>query len=319
MRRTSNNPILTYGLGVCSWLLLLGLDVLSAQGLFAPIYTHYGLRAPHYHALIDGALLALIGALLYYIVCYHLSEAYMLVSKYALAISIPIFLGAVVALGCTLSYEVWGYVFLLLASIFTLYGTYQREYEPHAYLRLGLFFALMCYIDVSTLLLLPLWLYWSYVMMSISLRNILAFALGVIAPAVIYSLCLLYSSSLAGTLVAIEAYVAPLLNPRLLSQDWSFSWGLVPLMLLSLIASMSYSSGRHQESIRQRAQGSVLVASCLYGLVYIPLYGHAMVVLLPLMASSILGARGIDLLGLKPRRIVLALLFLLLSLLTLML
>lgn len=312
MRRTSNNPVLTYGLGLCSWLLLLGLDILSAQGLFAPIYEHFGLRAPHYHALIDEAWIVLVATTLYYIACYYLSETYMLVSKYAIAVAIPLSLGGIIALGRTFSYELWFYSFFLLGSLWALYDTYQREYTPHTYLRLGLLFAAMCYIDSRTLLLLPLWLYWSYAMVSISLRNILAFVLGIVAPAMVYALYLLYSSSIEGALVAVQDYITPLLSPQWLSLDWGYSWPLVPLMLFLLVAALSYSSGRYQESIRQRAQGSVLVASCLYGMLCIPLYGQAMLVLLPLMAGSILVGRGIDQLGLKPRRIVLALLFALL-------
>ncbi len=308
MRRSSRNPFLVYSLGIVLLLMLLGLDILSAQSIFASLYQTAEFAQPRYHTLSEGISIALVGILLIYISVYRISESFILLTKSATALAIPLLIVGCVSLGVQLSLPHLIGILLLLLNLSTFCSSYQQEDCPHLYLRIGLSLFGLCFINSLFLLYLPLFIYSSYVQKSNSLRNVLALLIGLIAPASIICTYLLYEYSPTGIIPILEQYIQAISDPSPINLSSSLHWGIMVITFLGLLALLSYGSGGHTESIRQRAQGAMLVAWAVYSLIVLVLYPSPTMLLLPLMSLSVIGARGLDLLPQKALRLSLTLL-----------
>lgn len=308
MRRSSRNPFLVYSLGIVLLFMLLGLDILSAQSIFTSLYQAAEFAQPRYHTLSEGISIALVGILLIYISIYRISDKFILLSKSATALAIPLLMVGCVSLGVQVSLPHLIGILLLLLNLSSFCSSYQQEDCPHLYLRIGLSLFGLCFTNSLFLVYLPLFIYSSYVQKSNSLRNILAFLIGLIAPASIICSYLLYEYSPTGIIPILEQYIQPISDPSPINLSSSLHWGIMVITFLGLLALFSYGSGGHTESIRQRAQGAMLVAWAVYSLIVLVLYPSPTMLLLPLMSLSVIGARGLDLLPQKALRLSLTLL-----------
>lgn len=318
MKRSTHSPLRVYALGLLLITILLGLDILSVQGIFAYIYQISGVAQPSFHALSEGIGIALIGIVLIYISIYRISESFILVSKYATALAIPLFIAGIIALGVQLSLGTLASISLLLVGLSSFLSVYQQEHSPHIHLRIGLLLWSLCYISSIYLLLLPLWLYSSYVQKSNSLRNVLAMLTGLAAPSSIALAYGLYKYAPQGIIPACEHYLQPLRSPELIGLSTPSEWTIALVVFLGLATLLSYKSGRQTESVRQRAQGSMLVAWSFWGIVMLLLYPQREQFILVLIGISILGARGLNLLPSKGLRIALSIIALLVGVTSLM-
>lgn len=307
MRHSTRSPLLTYTLGGLLLILLLGIDMLSAQGLFVALYQTNNLSQPLQHALSSGIGIALVGICCIYIGIYRISESFMLISKYATALSIPLFLASLVSLGGVLSPETILAIILLLLSLSSFLSSYQQEEHPHLYLRIGLLLWGLCYISSLYILFIPLWLYSSYVQKSNSPRNILALLTGLLTPSSITLAYGLYKYNPSGLITTLKQYTVSLTRLSPISLSTPYEWGIVAIGALGFAILLSYNTGVQSESIRQRAQGGMLVVWSMYGLITLALYSQSPMLYLPLLSLSLLGARGLDLLKPKSLRIVLSL------------
>lgn len=308
MRRSSRNPFLVYSLGIVLLFMLLGLDILSAQSIFASLYQTAEFTQPRSHTLNEGISIALVGILLIYISIYRISDSFILLTKSATALAIPLLIAGCISLGVQLSLPNLIGILLLLLNLSTFYSSYQQEDCPHLYLRIGLSLFGLCLINSLFLLYLPLSLHSSYIQKSNSLRNILALLIGLIAPASIICTYLLYEYSPTGIIPILEQYIHPISTPNPINLTNPLHWGITLVAFLGLFALFSYGSGGYTESIRQRAQGAMLVTWAVYSLIALGLYPSPVMLLLPLMSLSIIGARGLDLLPQKALRLSIALL-----------
>lgn len=301
---------LTYVWGVVWVMLLLAVDCLSSLVLSPISLGETTIVAPRVHSLSYGLVPWGLVFVVAFVGLSLVSSKFILIPKEANSLASTLLLSGFVALQYPVDWLVLLVVLLLLLSLAQFLSTYQREEAPHSYVHIGVMLSALSLIDVRMLLFVPLWCYTSYQMSSLSVRSMLAMAVGLLSPVLLFGayLALEYRPWSVPTLV--EAWFDPLLSPEPTFLQLGRYGDLFGLSLLSLVAGFTAESS--SISVRQRNQYALLSAWAVYGAIVLVLYPSVLTASLCLLSSSILGARAIHQLDDKPYKLCIAVLGLML-------
>lgn len=302
------SPITIYSLGLLGVLFFWGIEFIFAQSS-STAYAFLSQSYPGAGFSLSTTLSIFVGLILSYVLIYVTSIRYMLISKYATALSIPIYLTGFALLGIFGSVATWIISNLLILALYTIYGTYQEHNAYNSYTILGLIALALTILDPVLILVLPLFLISGAMLQSSSVRSMLAILIGFIVPLGLISTYLVVKCGLGNSWSLVTVYAQRIANLSLNIQELNQVPALLSLVSLSLIALLGVNMGDSQESVRQRLQLRVIILWIVYGGVPMLLYRDVFVAPIMLLATSILGGRAIALCEGKVHKTVLTLLF----------
>lgn len=312
------SPITIYSLGLLGVLLFFGIELTLGQSTLSA-YQFFSLSQRGASLSLSPALSTVIGLLLSYILIYVTSIKYMLVSKYAIALAIPLYLTCFALLGIFGTITTWISSTLLILALYTLYGTYQDHNAYNSYTLLGLIIFALAVLNPVLILAFPLFLISGVILQSSSPRSTLALLIGAMVPVGLISTYLIVKCGLSNSWSLVIVHARSLANLPLNIEEFAKVPALLSLTALSLPAVFALNTGNGQESVRQRLQLRVLTLWLIYGTFIALLYRDIYTTPIMLLSASILGGRAIALCEGKVHKtslIVLFLIFLAISILT---
>lgn len=277
--------------------LLLVLDILSTKGFSSSLYQYWGLEQPERHSLeLSNSSVLLCLTVIAYFGINRICDAFIIVNKPSSILASILLIASFIALPFSWSWDTCCVLLILLLILSCLYNIYQEEERTDTYLNIGLLSALLCTLDIQMLYLLPLWLVSGYILDNIGFKVGWAMLTGLVVYSLVYMTCLTAYYSFEHLLPLIETKLNPLSSYHIYLKEPAQHRHLLLYSLLSIVGVLSLRNGRYSESIKQRRQGAVLGLCSIYGIILLSIFSSANIILLVLLTSSIIGARGLQLL-----------------------
>lgn len=288
------NPLHIYLLGILLLAILLGLNFFSPQEYFAlPLGPYWGETRTVYRTFQD--FFSLTSLILAGYIFAKLCHYFLVLDLYSGAIAAVTFVTGSIALGIQIDWASVGALCAFIALLSLYWRSYQCELSTDIYLRIGLCMSALCAIEARTLYLLPLLFMSSYTMKSLSMKNSLAFFIGLITPVLIGIPLLALLIPSYDLLEFIRAWSTTLIE---IAQPEGYLSQHIEILILAgfaLIACLTAGLDKYTESVRWRANAALLITWTLYTLPIILLFPSSLVMLATLLASSALGSRAIGL------------------------